>query len=71
MIEIITLILCGANAAHKISVSLILLLLFTRKGIGSGQGSNSDMGGKVYCPECYQPYSANLKICPKCGHPRK
>lgn len=67
MIEIITLILCGTNTI----VSLILLLLFTRKGIGSGQGSNSDMGGKVYCPECYQPYSANLKICPKCGHPRK
>lgn len=67
MIEIITLILCGANTI----VSLVLLLLFTRKGIGSGQGPNSDMGGKVYCPECYQPYSANLKICPKCGHPRK
>lgn len=67
MIEIITLVLCGVNTI----VSLILLLLFTRKGVGSSQGSNSDMGGKVYCPECYEPYSANLKICPKCGHARK
>lgn len=67
MIEIITLILCGANTI----VSLILLLIFSRKGIGDGQDSNNDMGGKIYCSECYQPYSANLKICPKCGHTRK
>lgn len=67
MIEIITLVLCGVNTI----VSLVLVLLFVRNGVGNGQGKNSDVGGNVYCSNCCQPFAANLKICPKCGQPRK
>ena len=67
MIEIITLILCGVNAI----VSLIIILILVKNGIGSSQSKGNDVGGNVYCSNCCQPYSASLKICPKCGQPRK
>lgn len=67
MIEIITLVLCGVNAI----VSLIIILILVKNGIGSSQGKRNDIGGSVYCSNCCQPYPANLKVCPKCGQPRK
>lgn len=64
---IITLILCGANTI----ASLVLILLFVNNGIGNGRDKNNDVGGNIYCSNCCQPFAANLKICPKCGTPKK
>ncbi|MDE6004584.1 MAG: hypothetical protein K2G88_04275 [Oscillospiraceae bacterium] len=67
MIEIITLVLCGVNTI----TSLILIMLFVKNRVGGNQDKNGDVGGNVYCSNCCQPYAANLKICPKCGTPKK
>lgn len=67
MIEIITLALCGVNAV----VSIILVVLFVKKGVGGFQERDNGTSGNVYCPNCCQPFSASLKNCPKCGQPKK
>ncbi len=66
MLNIIIAILCGIN----IVISSVVLVLQIRSNFNSN-AKNSDTAGNVYCPNCCQPFPANLKNCPKCGQPKK
>ncbi len=65
MIAIIAL----ALSCVSIIVSVISLILsLRRKESGSKELNKS---GTVYCSNCCQPFDAAMKICPKCGMPKK
>lgn len=48
----------------------VLALIFSLQRVGLG-GKKSDKSGTVYCSNCCQPYDASMKVCPKCGQPKK
>ncbi len=55
------------------SISIVIsvfALIFSLRRLGLG-GKNSNKSGTVYCSNCCQPYDASMKVCPKCGTPKK